>query len=50
MKVLFYQVAVWELDKSEIIALLVFKDLLKDESDKDDLRDSGKLFHNEAPL
>ena len=46
---MFFQVAVWESDKSKI-ALLVFKDLLKDESDKDDLRDSGKLFHNEAPL
>jgi hypothetical protein len=34
----------------QYIALLVFKDLLKDESDEDDLRDSGKLFHNEAPL
>jgi hypothetical protein len=43
MKLLFYQVAVVESDK-------IFKDLLKDESDEDDLRDSGKLFRNEAPL
>jgi hypothetical protein len=27
----------------------VGQEFLKDECDKDDLRDSGKLFHNEAP-
>jgi hypothetical protein len=34
----------------ELNSIISFKDLLKDESDKDDLRDSGKLFHKEAPL
>ena len=33
-----------------ILYRINFKDLLNDDSNKQDLRDSGKLFHGTAPL